>query len=279
MTGIDNQAYLRNNQYKTAANLEARIALHRDYSTNPYSWQRWVFDRLGLEAGMAVLEVGCGPADLWTQNLDRLPPGVRVALGDYSSGMVQAARQKLSGRAEQAGRTGFSFLTLDAQFIPFPDRSFERAAANHMLYHVPDIERAVAELYRVLRPGGRLIAATNGNDHMAEIMDLARRFMPPGYNQAWLQSSQLRRYALENSLELIGASFEMVELHRYEDSLEVTQAGPILAYIGSMSTFDPANGGPGVELEAVRAYLDDYFAHHPTFHVTKSGGVAVGIKA
>ncbi len=276
MTGIDNQAYLRNNQYKTAANLEARIALHRDYSANPYLWQRWVFDRLALEAGMAVLEVGCGTADLWAQNLDRLPPGVRAVLGDYSIGMAQTARQKLAG---QTGPAGFGFLTLDAQFIPFPDDTFDRAAANHMLYHVPDIERAVAELHRVLRPGGRLIAATNGNAHMGEIIDLARRFMPPGYNQAWLQSSQLRRYALENALELIGASFEMVELHQYEDSLEVTQAGPILAYIGSMSTFDPANGGPGVELDAVRAYLEDHFAHHATFHVTKSGGVAVGIKA
>ena len=60
----------------------------------------------------------------------------------------------------------------DVQALPFPDDSFDCAAANWMLYHVPDVDRAVAELSRVLRPGGRLVAVTNSLEHLAQLAEL-----------------------------------------------------------------------------------------------------------
>ena len=50
----------------------------------------------------------------------------------------------------------------DVQELPFADGAFDAAVAAWMLYHVPDVERGLAELARVLRPGGRLVAVTNG---------------------------------------------------------------------------------------------------------------------
>src|SRR5690242_12312565 len=93
--------YLRTQQYVTASNLDARMALHAGYSTNPTGWQRWVFDQLELAPDSAVLELGCGPARLWQENLDRLPPGWRVTLADFSPGMVATARQQVQPRANQ----------------------------------------------------------------------------------------------------------------------------------------------------------------------------------
>ena len=57
----------------------------------------------------------------------------------------------------------------DVQELPFPDGTFDAAVAAWMLYHVPDRDRAISELARVLRPGGRLVAITNGRDHLAEL--------------------------------------------------------------------------------------------------------------
>jgi SAM-dependent methyltransferase len=51
----------------------------------------------------------------------------------------------------------------DAQRLPLPDASAEAVLAMHMLHHVPDIDRAVAEMARVLRPGGVALAASNGD--------------------------------------------------------------------------------------------------------------------
>ena len=69
------QAYLREEQYRDDANLRARLDLHRRFSTNPQPWHRWVFDQLDLPDEADILEVGCGPGELWLQNLDRIPPG------------------------------------------------------------------------------------------------------------------------------------------------------------------------------------------------------------
>ena len=58
---------------------------------------------------------------------------------------------------------------MDAQDIPFEDDTFGCVVANHMLYHVPDLDKGLAEIRRVLKPGGKLYAATNGEAHMLEL--------------------------------------------------------------------------------------------------------------
>jgi ubiquinone/menaquinone biosynthesis C-methylase UbiE len=62
-------------------------------------------------------------------------------------------------------------LVADAAWIPLADGSMDAVIANHMLYHVSDRRRALAEIHRLLRPGGRLYATTNGLGHMAELRE------------------------------------------------------------------------------------------------------------
>ena len=57
----------------------------------------------------------------------------------------------------------------DVQCLPFPASSFDCAVAAWMLYHVPDVDRAVGELARVLSPDGRLVAVTNGENNLPEL--------------------------------------------------------------------------------------------------------------
>ena len=63
------QEYLKQ-EYRDATNLNARIRLHQRFSLNPYGWLRWVFDQLDLPSECRILELGCGPGNLWLENLD-----------------------------------------------------------------------------------------------------------------------------------------------------------------------------------------------------------------
>src|SRR5919107_6315953 len=82
-------------QYRDASKLNARIALHERFSTNPYGLQAWVFDHFELPDEASILDVGCGPGLLWKKNLDRLPGRWNITLMDASPGMVAEAEDSL----------------------------------------------------------------------------------------------------------------------------------------------------------------------------------------
>src|SRR5690606_21754019 len=109
---------------------------------------------LGLGAAR-ILEIGCGPADLWAENAARIPADWQVTLMDLSPGMLRSARDKLKGVSH------LQFVVGDAMRIPAAGGRFQAAIANHMLYHVPDIPGALTQLRGALAPGGQLLAATN----------------------------------------------------------------------------------------------------------------------
>ena len=210
-------------QYATDANLRARMNLHERFSTVKEPWQRWLFDRVALSPGARVLEVGCGPAEFWRQNLDRLGDGLRITLTDQSAGMVDAAREAIGDRAEYA--------VADAQELPFADEAFDVVLANHMLYHVSDRPKAFAEIRRVLVSGGRFRAATNGEGHLEELGAL--------YDAPFWK--HLRAFGLGNGPEQLAPYFDDIEVERFDGELRVTEVEPVLAYIRSSFVY---KGGP-----------------------------------
>ena len=94
-----------------------------------------------------VLDVGCGPGT----NFEHYGAGARVTAVDYNPGMVALAR-----RALPASRAAVTVQVADATVLPFPDGSFDAYVSTLVLCSVPDLERAVDEAWRVLRPGGEL---------------------------------------------------------------------------------------------------------------------------
>ncbi len=69
----------------------------------------------------------------------------------------------------------FHFVVAELSQLPFPEGSFDAVIANHMLFHVPNLELGLAEIHRVLGRGGVLIAATNGPEHLLELRQLQAR--------------------------------------------------------------------------------------------------------
>lgn len=265
MSKIANQEYLQNEQYKDASNLNARVELHNRFSTNPYGWGRWVFDNyLELLPPQArILELGCGPATLWLANIARIPAGWDITLSDFSDGMLDAAWRNLvvTGR-------NFKFAQIDAQSIPYPDESFDLVIANHMLYHVPDRPKAIAEISRVLKPGGQLLATTVGERQMCEI-------------NAWCQQHTgtflfpVMPFTLENGLAQLQPYFTQIEVRRNQDSLRITEIEPLMAYIHSFSRITEFSESA---LSELRAELERELQSSGVLMVTKDSGLFAAVK-
>jgi SAM-dependent methyltransferase len=222
-----NQTYLLSHQYNNAQKLGARINIHERFSINTYDWQRWVFDHFNMPAQGNVLEIGCGPGMLWLKNADRIPEQWNITLSDFSAGMLQEAQNNLRNIPHP-----FTFKIIDAQSIPFADQQFDMIVANHMLYHVPDRAKALAEIRRILKPGGHFFAATNGKHHMQECREIVISF-DPSLAARWDNASpaSLNGFRLESGDQELSAHFSNVILHIYEDGLMVTEAEPLVAYI------------------------------------------------
>lgn len=247
-------------QYRDSTNLRARASLHARFSTNEVDWVRWVFERLNLQADSRVLELGCGTGQLWRRNRQDLPPGCEVVLSDLSPGMASEARDGL------AADRRFMSCVCDAQFLPFQQESFDLAIANHMLYHLPDLRRALGEISRVLRHGGRLMAATNGRSHMRELFEMLDRVSPGAKSRT---AAGERSFSLQNGAGQLGEWFPDVSVIPRDDSLEVTEAQPVVAYALSTDRCDLSGGRETWLAELV----EDEIARNGRFLITKETGL------
>lgn len=185
--------------YATTGPLNARIAIHA-YGTNPVSW--YAFVRALLPPADVLLEAGAGTGALWAEGA---PDGLVAT--DLSAAMCDALRQR-----------GLRTVRADAAALPFRDGTFGGAVCNHVLYHLDDPHRGLAELRRVVRDGGWVAVATNGAGHMAEVTSIGAH----------------DRFPAERLAQALGEHFGDVTLHRYEDTLLVPSAGPVAAYAESM---------------------------------------------
>jgi ubiquinone/menaquinone biosynthesis C-methylase UbiE len=159
-----------------------------------------LFDAVAEAAPGRYLEVGCGPGDFAARVQHELDADV-VAL-DISPRMVEITRAR-----------GVDARLGDVQALPFEDGSFDCAVAAWMLYHVPDLDLGLAELARVLRPGGRLVAATNSIDNLHELWDLVGRN----------RKSETVRFFAENAEEPLQRHFRSVQRRDVVGDLSFTR--------------------------------------------------------
>lgn len=268
MSKIADQEYLKNEQYKDTSNLDARVEIHKRFSINPQGWHNWVFDALlkVVPARARILELGCGPGYLWMHNVERIPAGWDITLSDFSDGMLDAAWRNLvvTGR-------NFKFEKIDAQSIPSPEEIINVVIANHMLYHVPDRIKAIAEICRVLKPGGHLLATTVGERHMRELTTWAKRASQDGAGSMFAAIP----FTLENGLAQLQPYFSEIDIQRYPDGLRITEVEPVIAYIRSTSNSDKLSEPALAEL---CSKLQAEIKAEGMLRVTKDSGLFVAVK-
>jgi SAM-dependent methyltransferase len=255
------QSLLRLRQYAGPGNLTAREALWAHYSGPSHVNE--CLDALDLAGTETVLDVGCGYGRYLTSLRQRGHRGRLLGL-DASAGMAAAAAAAAAGDA--------GTVVADASALPVVDAGADAALAMHMLYHVPGLPAAVAELRRVVRPGGVLLASTNGAQHIAEIRAVMDQAAARVVGQPRIFTSS---FSLENGAEVLGARFHRVERHDRLTTVVVPAAEPVLGYVAS---FGPElaglpDGAPWQEfLAVVEAIVRGHVARHGAFTVTGHPG-------
>lgn len=189
--------------YATEANLHARRTLYEDVEGEPAPdvLRRLIAKRRPVR----VLEVGGGPGELSEWMGEEL--AAEVSYIDTSPRMVELARER--GVSAQQG---------DVQQLPFADTAFDLVVAAWMLYHVPDLDRGLSEIVRVLRPGGTLVAVTNSVGHLEELRALMQYERPA------------ESFNGENGERLLAPHFSTVEHRRVEGKVTVHRHDQLVGY-------------------------------------------------
>ncbi|GIH79559.1 class I SAM-dependent methyltransferase [Planobispora longispora] len=135
------ESVLRSHRWRTAENSAGHLL--------PY-----------LEAGMSLLDVGCGPGTITADLADRIAPGTvtAVEITEEALGLARA-------EADRRGLANVAFAVADVHALDFPDGSFDVVHAHQVLQHVGDPVLALREMRRVCRPGG--IIAVRDSDYAA----------------------------------------------------------------------------------------------------------------
>jgi len=160
----------------------------------------------------------------------------------------------------------FEAAQLDAQALPFEDSSFDAIVANHMLYHVPEVPRALAEFRRVLKPGGSCFAATFSTSNMREFNEAVQRFLGMPI------SNSASHFGLETGLAPMRDAFRKVEVLRYPDSLVVTEAAPLIDYVNSTRVRTKVTED---KIAALKNFFEQEIARNKAFHISKDAGMFV----
>ncbi len=209
-------------QYHSAGNLNTRISIHEKYSINPMGFGNWIFSNYEIGAGARILELGCGTGSMWKGHMDILNVCGELVMTDFSEGMLEAAKENLGTHSN------LSFVRVDIQEIPYAEESFDVVIANMMLYHVPDLKKGLAEVRRVLKPGGKFYCATYGeNGIVAYIEKALSRFAVTGRVS--------KAFTLQNGREKLEEFFEKAGRLDYEDGLAVTNTEDLADYVYSLS--------------------------------------------
>jgi SAM-dependent methyltransferase len=228
-----NRDHLREVQYRDSSNLQSRISLHQAFSVNPIPWQEWVFSHLDLDDRAYILELGCGPGDLWVDNHEMMPDTWTLFVSDLSIGMVRESIQRIRAWRKAVG------LVVDAARIPYRENVFNSVIANHVLFHIDPPSDALQEIHRVLRPGGMLYATTVGRDHLLELREAIMLAREDAFDIREEESARaLLGFTLETGPQKVQHHFKDVDVRVHEDWLEVPEVEPLIRYITSSSVWD-----------------------------------------
>lgn len=237
MSEINNSSTVKK-QYADSNNLNTRISIHAKYSTNKMGFGNWIVNHYCIENGMKVLELGCGTGDMWRGHDQMIQKCERLVLSDFSEGMLETAKATVSGHPN------VQYMVVDIQDIPFENDSFNVVIANMMLYHVPDLDKGLSEVRRVLKDGGTFYCATYGEHGIIEY--LSKLLKDYG-----VEDTVNKNFTLQNGSNILERVFCHVERAEYLDALAVTDLEDMVDYIYSLSSMTALNRVPRDDVKEI----------------------------
>ena len=254
-------------QYKSSANLNKRQNLWT-LGDNKITLGNWIFQHLNLHEGEHVLEIGCGKGLMWCTNKESIPRSVVLTLTDFSLGMVSKTKKNIDNCGLSA-----EVIQMDAQNLLIPDNSVDLVIGCHMLYHVPDIPKALLEIQRVLKPYGRFISTTTSFSHIKELRDLLFQFNL----DMTLKTKYFNPYHCEDAPGILAPIFPRVEYCEYNNNVVLENSIVLLPYIDSMFPLEEYPNYPKIRPQIVSKLLE-IFKTQGKFHITGKMGLFTAFK-
>lgn len=257
-------------QYSKGDNLQKRINIH-EYSTSTEGWYDWLFDRLKLQVGMKILDIGCGNGQIWVEVRDRLPNNLKIILTDNSEGMLKEASNNIKKYKNLFDEKNieFTFIHIDAEDFRINENEFDRIMANHMLYHVSNEKRAdlLRTCRELLSKNGIFIASTVGNTHFKEMFELICKFDKSIKTPNWISEN----FELENGAQQLEKIFSYVDMEKQKNDLLVPDSDAIYEYIISL----PGNISESIKMRCkeFKKFLKENVSQEKPYFIHKSAGV------
>lgn len=237
------------------------------YATDVDAITRTLVEAIRPERAEArVCELGFGSGWLLEELAKEFPEAVLVGL-DQSPGMTAHVRELLGSKAE--------IVRGDMEQLPFADASFDTVATCWTLYFMNDIDAALEEIKRTIRPGGKLVAATVAPDNEIELDEL--------YHAATEAALGPRepvdvtdRFNLESGGAFLARHFDDVQVREWRGELRLPDVETLVAFWkGGWAKTLLGDQMPRVELEVARL-AEEWLARDGELHVTRGGGLFVG---
>ncbi|MDF3139852.1 MULTISPECIES: class I SAM-dependent methyltransferase [unclassified Streptomyces] len=257
---LTDAVFLTSAAYADPRRFAARQGLYRWQSPH-HDLPALVIEAISDLTGL-VVDVGCGNGT-YVHRLRSARPDLDVLGVDLSLGMLKSIAPPV--------------VVADGRRLPLPHASADATLALHMLYHLPDIGAGIAELKRILRPGGKAVIATNSATDKSELQALWQQAHQDADVPLTSRSlSFSARFTLEDAQETLPRYFSHTELLRLDSTITVPSSRPVMEYFHS---YLPLPGHDERTTRRVIAALTDRVraevARAGSFRITCRGGLFV----
>lgn len=161
-------------------------------------WKRFTIDMSGVRPGNKVLDLAGGTGDLTKKFSKIVGPSGKVVLADINSSMLEVGRERLTNQ----GYVGnIEYVQANAQFLPFEDNTFDVITIAFGLRNVTDKDEALRSMFRVLKPGGRLLVlefSKTNNPLLSKAYDLYSFTALPMMGKLVTNDSESYKYLAES---------------------------------------------------------------------------------
>ena len=258
-------------QYSTEDNLRIRQEIHDKYTVPNVNFSEWALNALNLRGDERVLDVGCGNG-LYYSRLRQRYPNVQYFGVDLFEKMLLSHPSPVN------------LSVANIAHLPFPNASFDVVMANHVLFMVEDVDQAIVEMRRLLKPGGLLMATTNSSNNMPELQVLMRRAMvllsrSSGSSLSQASPSITERFSLENGAPLLARHFYAVVRYDLPSALVFHSTDPAMTYLETTRDMREGTLPPDVEWDDVmvimRQQINQLVKHLGELVINKLTGVLI----
>ncbi len=228
--------YLQKVQYRDDSNLNARIEIHSRFTPPEYNMWQILWNYFDLKSGNKVLDAGCGNGRFWGSVWANIPPNVSLTLLDTSPGLLEIANNNLKD-------TSLNFDTVKGCLgaLEFADASFDVVSCQYVMHLVENVQSAVRDLHRVLKPAGYAVITCIEKRNMGRIGQVADLVYPKLRMEEYFVSLSVADQVVEEA-KLV---FSDVVVEDYDCTMKVDDLDMLLGYARSsarLQTLDlPAN--------------------------------------